>query len=141
VPAFAGGDSRLGGHGLRFDVLVFVLATEEPLHQIVTIPTPEEHRPRHYGTNVAKVLIVEDDTVIADGMARHLVAAGFDPVVVGRGELGLARLRFENPDACVLALMLPELDGGKLTEPARAEGTGTPIVVVPARGTDHDRVP
>jgi len=76
---------------------------------------------------VTRVLIVEDDNVIADGMARHLVAAGFDPVVVGRGELGLARLRYENPDVCVLDLMLPELDGWKLIETARAEGIGTPI--------------
>ena len=89
---------------------------------------------------MAKILIVEDDNVIADGMARHLVAAGFDPIVVGRGELGLARLRFENPDVCVLDLMLPELDGWKLIETARAEGIGTPIVVVSARGTEHDRV-
>jgi two-component system alkaline phosphatase synthesis response regulator PhoP len=89
---------------------------------------------------VARVLIVEDDNVIADGIARHLSAAGFDPVVVGRGELGLARLRYENPDVCVLDLMLPELDGWKLIETARAEGIGTPIVVVSARGTEHDRV-
>src|SRR4051812_43038208 len=89
---------------------------------------------------MARILIVEDDNVIADGMARHLVAAGFDPIVVGRGELGLARLRFENPDVCVLDLMLPELDGWKLIETARAEGIGTPIVVVSARGTEHDRV-
>src|SRR6201997_705612 len=73
-------------------------------------------------------------------MARHLSTAGFDPVVVGRGELGLARLRFEKPDVCVLDLMLPELDGWKLIETARAEGIGTPIVVVSARGTEHDRV-
>ena len=89
---------------------------------------------------MAKILIVEDDNVIADGMAKHLVAAGYDPMVVGRGELGLARLRFENPDVCVLDLMLPELDGWKLIETARAEGIGTPIVVVSARGTEHDRV-
>src|SRR5437868_11982040 len=89
---------------------------------------------------MAKILIVEDDNVIADGMARHLDAAGFDPIVVGRGELGLTRLRFENPDACVLDLMLPGLDGWKLIETVRAEGIGTPIVVVSARGTEHDRV-
>jgi DNA-binding response OmpR family regulator len=89
---------------------------------------------------VGKILIVEDDSVIADSMARHLSAAGFDPVVVARGELGLARLRFETPDVCVLDLMLPELDGWKLIETARAEGIGTPIVVVSARGTEHDRV-
>jgi len=76
---------------------------------------------------MAKVLIVEDDAVIADGMAKHLASAGFDPVVVGKGDQGLARLRFERPDVCVLDLM-------------RAEGIPTPIVVVSARGTEHDRV-
>jgi DNA-binding response OmpR family regulator len=89
---------------------------------------------------MAKVLIVEDDDVIAEGMARHLEAAGFDAITVNRGELGLARLRYERADVCVLDLMLPEIDGWKLIETARAEGIGTPIVVVSARGTEHDRV-
>jgi two-component system alkaline phosphatase synthesis response regulator PhoP len=89
---------------------------------------------------VPKVLIVEDDEVIAQGMARHLGAAGFDPVWVGNGEQGLARLRYEKPDVCVLDLMLPGVDGWKLIETARNEGIGTPIVVVSARGTEHDRV-
>src|SRR3954468_22292750 len=89
---------------------------------------------------MAKVLIVEDDRVIAEGMARHLASAGFDPVVVGKGEQGLARLRFERPDVVVLDLMLPERDGWSVIETARSEGIGTPIVVVSARGTEHDRV-
>ena len=87
-----------------------------------------------------KVLIVEDDEVIAQGMARHLGAAGFDPVWVGNGDQGLARLRYEKPDVCVLDLMLPGLDGWTLIETVRGEGIGTPIVVVSARGTEHDRV-
>jgi DNA-binding response OmpR family regulator len=89
---------------------------------------------------MTRVLIVEDDDVVARAMAQHLDAAGFDPLVVARGELGLARLRYEQPDVCVLDLMLPELDGWRLIETARAEGIGTPIVVVSARGTEHDRV-
>jgi two-component system alkaline phosphatase synthesis response regulator PhoP len=89
---------------------------------------------------VAKILIVEDDEVIARGMAEHLKAAGFDPIAVGAGEVGLARLRYENPDVCVLDLMLPGLDGWRLIEAARSEGIGTPILVVSARGTEHDRV-
>src|SRR5712691_8069373 len=56
-----------------------------------------------------KVLIVEDDQVIADGMSRHLRAAGLDPVWVPRGLTGLSRLRYERPDVCVLDLMLPEV--------------------------------
>ncbi len=86
------------------------------------------------------MLIVEDDEVIARGMADHLRAAGFDPVSVGSGEIGLARLRYENAVVCVLDLMLPGIDGWKLIETARAEGIGTPILVVSARGTEHDRV-
>ena len=89
---------------------------------------------------MAKVLIVEDDDVIARGMSEHLKAAGFDPIAVGAGEVGLARLRYENPDVCVLDLMLPGVDGWRLIEAARSEGIGTPILVVSARGTEHDRV-
>ena len=91
-------------------------------------------------TSMAKVLIVEDDEVIAQGMSRHLQAAGFDPLWVGKGEAGLARLRYERPDVLVLDLMLPGLDGWRLIEQAREEGIGTPVVVVSARGTEHDRV-
>jgi DNA-binding response OmpR family regulator len=87
-----------------------------------------------------KVLIVEDDEVIAQAMARHLAAADFDPVAVVNGRQGLARLRYEQPDVCVLDLMLPGVDGWKLIETARGEGIGTPIVVVSARGSEHDRV-
>jgi two-component system OmpR family response regulator len=89
---------------------------------------------------MAKVLIVEDDELIAKGMATHLAEAGFDPLWVANGEAGMARLRFERPDVCVLDLMLPLLDGWKVMETARAEGIGTPIVVVSARGSEQDRV-
>ena len=89
---------------------------------------------------MAKVLIIEDDDVIARGMARHLESAGFDTVGGANGETGLARLRYERPDVCVLDLMLPGIDGWRVIEQARDEGIGTPIVVVSARGTEHDRV-
>jgi two-component system alkaline phosphatase synthesis response regulator PhoP len=100
----------------------------------------EDGQAHYLGGGVAKVLIIEDDEVIARGMARHLGAAGYDAVQVGSGEAGLARLRFERPDVCVLDLMLPGTDGWRLIESARSEGIGTPIVVVSARGTEHDRV-
>src|ERR671937_2072757 len=89
---------------------------------------------------MAKVLIIEDDDVIARGLARHLETAGFNAVGVANGETRLAPLRYERPDVCVLDLMLPGIDGWRVIEQARAEGIGTPIVVVSARGTEHDRV-
>ena len=104
------------------------------LHHLYT------NEPGMISLSMPKVLIIEDDDVIAQGIASHLSAAGFDPLWVNRGEPGLARLRYEKPDVCVLDLMLPGVDGWKLIETARAEGIGTPIVVVSARGTEHDRV-
>src|SRR5579883_822198 len=73
-------------------------------------------------------------------MAAHLAAAGFDTFCAGKGESGLARLRYEHPDVCVVDLMLPGLDGWALIERARAEGIGTPLIVVSARGSEADRV-
>ena len=49
-------------------------------------------------------------------------------------------MRFEQPDVCVLDLMLPGLDGWAFIEAARSEGIGVPIIVISARGTEHDRV-
>jgi DNA-binding response OmpR family regulator len=89
---------------------------------------------------MAKVLIIEDDELIAKAMASHLADAGFDPLWVGNGEAGITRLRYERPDVCVLDLMLPLLDGWKVIETARGEGIGTPIVVVSARGSEQDRI-
>ena len=90
---------------------------------------------------MTKVLIVEDDDTIAEGMAQHLTAAGLDPMRVGAGEVGLARLRYERPDVLVLDLMLPGLDGWALIEQARAGGhRHADPGRQSARGTEHDRV-
>ncbi len=73
-------------------------------------------------------------------MTEHLRAAGFDALSVGDGERALKWLRYEHADVMVLDLMLPGRDGWNVIETARAEGLGLPIVVVSARGTEHDRV-
>lgn len=89
---------------------------------------------------MSSVLIIEDDEVIGKSMASHLSAAGFQPTWVTNGVAGLARLRYERPDVCVVDLMLPALDGWELIEAARAHGIGTPVIVVSARGSEDDRV-
>jgi DNA-binding response OmpR family regulator len=89
---------------------------------------------------MAKVLIVEDDAVIADAIAGHLSAAGFDPMRIDRGNLALARLRFERPDVCVLDLMLPGLDGFALCETLRERELWTPVLMLTARTEVTDRI-
>ncbi len=85
-------------------------------------------------------MIVEDDGVIARAMADHLRHAGHQVIVASDGARGLRKLRYERLDIAVVDLMLPELDGWALTERARADGITTPIIVVSARGSEHDKV-
>ena len=60
---------------------------------------------------MAKVLIIEDDDVIAKGMASHLDRRIRRQLGV-QGESGLARLRYERPDVCVLDLCSPASTAG-----------------------------
>ena len=87
-----------------------------------------------------RVLIAEDDHVIANAMATHLRRAGMDVEVAEDGDRALAKLRYERPDVAVIDLMLPGTDGWRITETLRAEGIETPIVIVSARGSEHDKV-
>jgi two-component system alkaline phosphatase synthesis response regulator PhoP len=89
---------------------------------------------------MARVLLVEDDGVIARSMSAHLRHAGHDVEWVEDGDRALKKLRFDRPDVVVVDLMLPSLDGWALTEQARSEGILTPILVVSARGSEHDKV-
>ena len=50
------------------------------------------------------------------------------------------KLRYERPDVAVIDMMLPGLDGWAVTETARRERIGTPIIAVSARGSEHDKV-
>ena len=86
------------------------------------------------------MLVVEDDGVIARAIAAHLRHAGLDVVVAEDGDKGLRKLRYEQHDVAVVDLMLPGLDGWALTQEARREGIATPILIVSARSSEHDKV-
>src|SRR5882757_1290662 len=86
------------------------------------------------------VLLIEDDGVIARSIGAHLRHGGLDVEWAEDGERGLRKLRFERPDVAVVDLMLPGLDGWTVTERARSEGILTPIIVISARGSEHDKV-
>ena len=78
--------------------------------------------------------------MIARAMADHLRNAGHDVIVTHDGDHGLRKLRYERVDLAVVDLMLPQLDGWALTERARSEQISTPIIIVSARGSEHDKV-
>ena len=87
-----------------------------------------------------RLLLVEDDPRIAGPVARALEEAGYRVVRAGDGETGLAEARSGGFGVLVLDVMLPGMDGFELARRLRAEGVGSPIVFLTARGDLDDRV-
>jgi DNA-binding response OmpR family regulator len=85
---------------------------------------------------VPRVLVVEDDAPIASIIADELAHTGFDVVMASNGGDALAELDRSRPDAIVLDLMLPVVDGWAFIEQylEHTNGVPIPIVVVSAAG-------
>jgi DNA-binding response OmpR family regulator len=79
-----------------------------------------------------RVLVVEDDTDIADVLRRSLRLEGYDVRVAGDGVGALDEAAVFEPDAVVLDLGLPRLDGVEVTKKLRADGD-VPILILTAR--------
>ena len=85
-----------------------------------------------------RILLVEDEAALADGVARGLRAEGFDVEITYDGLSGLARAREDDIDAIVLDIMLPGLNGYKVCRTLREEGIGTPILMLTAKSGEYD---
>ena len=86
-----------------------------------------------------RVLIVEDDNVIANAMATHLRHAGMDVEWSDRGDRAMKKLRFERPDVAIIDLMLPGMDGLEVCRRLR-DTSDVPVLMLTARGQAMDRV-
>jgi DNA-binding response OmpR family regulator len=87
-----------------------------------------------------RVLLAEDDGVIARAMMAHLRRAGMDVEWAEDGDRALRKIRFERPDVAVIDLMLPGEDGWRITRTLREEGITIPVIMISARGSEHDKV-
>ncbi|MGH3510569.1 MAG: response regulator transcription factor [Nocardioidaceae bacterium] len=86
-----------------------------------------------------KVLMVEDDPNIVDLIRSNLNVRGFDTIVSVDGLRAVRMLETEEPDSVLLDLMLPGTDGMELCRQIR-ERSSVGIIVVSARGGEHDKV-
>ncbi len=86
------------------------------------------------------VLVVEDESTIADVIRRYLVAAGFSVQTTGLGRDAQAIIRRDRPVAVVMDIGLPDIDGLTICQQMRAAGDWTPILFVTARDEDVDRI-
>lgn len=87
----------------------------------------------------ARVLIVEDERAIAEGLSYALSQEGFDVVTMSDGETGLAAARNIAPDLVILDLMLPGLSGWEVCRSLRRI-SNVPILMLTARAEEMDRV-
>ncbi len=85
-----------------------------------------------------KILIVEDEKNIADGLQFNLEAEDFDVRIAATGETGLSVARDSKFDAIVLDVMLPGIDGFEVARALRAENNFTPILMLTARSRPED---
>lgn len=87
-----------------------------------------------------RLLLIEDDTALRQGLKRQLEAEGYRVDEAADGEEGLYFAREFPCDLLIVDLGLPKLNGVALVQKLRAEGRTVPILILTARGTWQDKV-
>ncbi len=88
----------------------------------------------------ARILVVEDDQSLRQGLRTVLERSGFEVDTAVRGLDALKQIRERPPDLVVLDMMLPGLDGSYVLEQARKEGFTAPVIILSARTSLEDKV-
>lgn len=87
-----------------------------------------------------RILIVEDDKHIAEGIKLNLALLGFEVAIAADGMVGLEKWRAWRPDLIVLDIMLPGIDGFSVLQRIRLEDERIPILILSARAEPDDRI-
>jgi len=86
------------------------------------------------------ILVIDDEPHIVLGLRDALEFEGFRVVAAGRGKDGVALARTESPDAIILDLMLPDVNGYAVCEELRRINAHVPIVMLTARSLETDKI-
>jgi DNA-binding response OmpR family regulator len=87
----------------------------------------------------AQILIIDDDTRLSAMLSDYLTAAGYQTRTAETGNSGLQSIARTTPDAVILDVMLPDLDGFEICRRIRA-GSNLPILMLTAKGEEMDRI-
>ncbi|HSS20391.1 MAG TPA: response regulator transcription factor [Pyrinomonadaceae bacterium] len=89
---------------------------------------------------MSKILLVEDQEDLANGLAINLTREGFQVLKALNGDTGLSMAMNQDPDLVVLDIMLPGMNGLDVCRELRARGFERPIIMLTAKGEEIDRV-
>src|SRR3954462_7599862 len=87
-----------------------------------------------------RILLVDDDRALRDALRRALVLAGYETVPVQDGEAALTEMARSEPDAVVLDIGLPAIDGLEVCRRLRVAGNRVPVLMLTARDAVADRI-
>lgn len=88
----------------------------------------------------ARILVVEDEESLAEGISENLILDGYETEVAPEGPLALERIRAGDWDLILLDVMLPGIDGFTICETMRKEGIQTPVLFLTAKSSQDDRI-
>jgi DNA-binding response OmpR family regulator len=87
-----------------------------------------------------RILIVEDNPDLAFGLRNNLEIEGYEVRWADDGPKGVAEVKAWKPDLVILDLMLPGMDGFRVLRTVRDAGFVNPVLMLTARGEEHDKV-
>ncbi len=87
-----------------------------------------------------RVLIIDDDRALRDALRRALGLAGYEVDTASGGEEGLSRIAAQTPDAVLLDIGMPGVDGLEACRRLRAAGDRVPVLMLTARDAVEDRI-
>jgi two-component system response regulator MprA len=87
-----------------------------------------------------RILVVDDDKAVRDSLRRSLAFNGYQVDLAEDGQAALDRMLTDRPDALVLDVMMPRVDGLEVCRRLRSAGDDLPILVLTARDAVSDRV-
>jgi len=88
----------------------------------------------------AKILIIEDEGAVREGLVDNLKFEGYEVICSENGNSGLEAFESEKPDLVILDVMMPGLDGLEVCRRIRASQSETPIIMLTAKGSEVDKV-
>jgi DNA-binding response OmpR family regulator len=89
---------------------------------------------------MSKILIIEDDSTLQQGLAETLQFHGFETIGARDGRLGFELVGQQHPDLIVLDIMLPGIDGYEICKQIRRHDERMPIIMLTARDRENDKL-
>ena len=87
-----------------------------------------------------KILVVDDDRSLRDALRRALTLGGYDVALAEGGQEGLTKIATQTPDAVVLDIGMPDVDGLEVCRRLRTAGNRVPVLILTARDAVADRI-